>query len=860
LTESQIVNLKHLVSSTDTPTTGSVTADDKFMVYSYQGKKPNLSVYDNKTQVNTTGNTIVFNSTENTLTVNFAAGGTNNISINEKIRIAGDFTNSSALARGAINGREFTVSNVDTSSNSITINTTGLAFPDDGFTLTENDIFIMSDESETVEAFFEGADNVYDGALVNFSSEKIIIREKGDATKHSYTNKAVADLLPLSSNFNIKTDPTAAVTASTDAAAFPTGKTITGVASTSANGTDATFTVKTDANGKIENVLIETTGFGYEVGDEVTISAANLAALDGDDNTSEGDYADIVITVEKGNILQVSHGQFNISQNVAGVFKDSLDVLGLKKADLSQDLSVTTDWVDERAPAIKVNYDEVTQRLQFTVDRTVLGTGTESNFNSFSVFGATTAEESNNLGIPTQDDASVSLIRGGEILSTEPFVADGEEIQLNDKRYGASVTYNSDTQTFTFASGSTGEYIDTNGALGVVEEQKASGISVGRYSLSQVDGSIIDASAHFSGDNHLMAVGTSKNDVIAESGRGLASTPAISVGDAANEDLTSVFRLNNTGGENIFNVSVNGISGVIELPSGFYVGSTLAEALQSRINQIQDPETGDTVGGVIVRYDGTTNNFTFTTGTTGDQSTIKVKGAARLGLDDVPLGVGTVPKIYNLVQAKTPQGVALYVNAAGEVVQTPPENLVEGYYPLYIDEGELTFDNAGKILSPKNNVHYEKQEEGFSIALDIDFGQSTQFAQPFSVLNVEQDGFTSGRLDGLEIDASGTIRANYTNGQNNPLGKIVLANFNNQNGLKQIGNATYVETAVSGEAQVGEAGSEGYGNILSGSLERSNVDITEELVNLITAQRNFQASAKAIETTTTLTTTIINIR
>ena len=128
------------------------------------------------------------------------------------------------------------------------------------------------------------------------------------------------------------------------------------------------------------------------------------------------------------------------------------------------------------------------------------------------------------------------------------------------------------------------------------------------------------------------------------------------------------------------------------------------------------------------------------------------------------------------------------------------------------------------------------------------------------MLTVEQDGFTSGRLDGIEIDSSGTIRANYTNGQNNPLGKIVVANFNNQNGLKQIGNATYTETAVSGTPQVGEAGSEGFGNILSGSLERSNVDITEELVNLITAQRNFQASAKAIETTTGLTQTIINIR
>ena len=714
-----------------------------------------------------------------------------------------------------------------------------------------------------LKPFFEGADNVYEGAQVNFSSQKIIIRERGDATKHSYTNKAIANLEPLTSNYTIATDPTAAVTASTDAASFPVSKTLSGVASTTtAGGTGATFKVTTDANGKIDTVLIDTTGFGYTKGDTVTITAAQLAAADGVNlaGTTAGTYKDIVVTVDDANILQVSHGQFDINQNVAGVSKDSLDVLGLKTAGMAQDLKVTTDWVDERAPAIKVNYDEVTQRLQFTVDRTVLGTGTESNFNSFSVFGATTAEESNNLGIPTQDDASVSLIRGGEILSTEPFVADGEEIQLNDKRYGASVTYNSDTQTFTFASGSTGEFIDTNGALGVNEQQKASGILIGRYSLSQVDGSIIDANAHFSGDNHLMAVGTSKNDAIAEAGRGLASTPAVSIGDAANEDLTSVFRLNNTGGENIFNVSVNGISGVIELPSGFYVGSTLAEALQSRINQIQDPQTGDTVGGVTVRYDGTTNNFTFTTGTTGDQSTIKVKGAARLGLDDVALGVGTVPKIYNLVQATNAQGVALYVNAAGEVVQTPPENLVEGYYPLYIDEGELTFDNAGKIVSPKNNVHYEKQEEGFSIALDIDFGQSTQFAQPFSVLNVEQDGFTSGRLDGLEIDASGTIRANYTNGQNNPLGKIVLANFNNQNGLKQIGNATYVETAVSGEAQVGEAGSEGYGNILSGSLERSNVDITEELVNLITAQRNFQASAKAIETTTTLTTTIINIR
>ena len=77
----------------------------------------------------------------------------------------------------------------------------------------------------------------------------------------------------------------------------------------------------------------------------------------------------------------------------------------------------------------------------------------------------------------------------------------------------------------------------------------------------------------------------------------------------------------------------------------------------------------------------------------------------------------------------------------------------------------------------------------------ISTSTSTQLAQPFSVLTVEQDGFTSGRLDIIEIDLGNHPRELH-NGQNNPLGKIVVANFNNQNGLKQIGNATYTETAV----------------------------------------------------------------
>ena len=528
--------------------------------------------------------------------------------------------------------------------------------------------------------------------------------------------------------------------------------------------------------------------------------------------------------------------------------------------------SASIGWVDRRNPPVQVSFDEINQRLAFTVDRTVLGTGTSSNFNAFTVYGAADADSTNGIGISTANNASQVLIRGGEVLHAGSFIADGDEIQLNDKRYGVKVGYNSDTKNFTVSSGTTGETIAADGALGVDTAQKASNIQIGRRNL--IGTGVVDPSEVINldnqiignGSNVLMGFDSNSNDYLYTGGTGLASDAAVAVGRAAQSDLTEVFRLNSTNGENVFNVSVNGINGIIEIPAGNYVGTTLATALEQRINQISDPDTGEVVGGVEVRYSPTDNNFTFTTGTTGSTSTIKVKGTARLGLADVPLGVGSVPKIFNLVQATNADGVALYVDASGNVVTSPPENLVEGYYPLYIDEGELTFDKTGRLVSPRNNVSYEQQAEGFSISLDIDYSASTQFAQPFSVLSVEQDGFTSGRLDGLEIDSSGTIRANYTNGQNTPLGKIVVANFNNQNGLKQIGNATYVETAVSGTPQVGEAGSEGFGNILSGSLERSNVDITEELVNLITAQRNYQASAKAIETTTSLTQTIINIR
>jgi flagellar hook protein FlgE len=174
-----------------------------------------------------------------------------------------------------------------------------------------------------------------------------------------------------------------------------------------------------------------------------------------------------------------------------------------------------------------------------------------------------------------------------------------------------------------------------------------------------------------------------------------------------------------------------------------------------------------------------------------------------------------------------------------------------------LDDGELTFNQLGELTSPITKVSYKGQTGG---DITVDYSEATNFAQPFSAQSANQDGFAAGRLTNLEIDNYGSVKAGYSNGSNVTLGKIIIANFTNNSGLKQIGNSTFSATAASGAAELGEAAEDGYGSILSGSLEKSNVDITEELVNLITAQRNYQAAAKAMETTTSMTQTIINIR
>ena len=546
-------------------------------------------------------------------------------------------------------------------------------------------------------------------------------------------------------------------------------------------------------------------------------------------------------------------------------------------AKIFQEISITDDWVDETDPALKITYDSSGQNFTLQGIPSKIGTSTASKMFSFSAYSPGEGNKANAIGLKTQSNKASSNIGGGALLKAESVLFTGDQIAADTQRaYGVEVSYNNLTRKFSIASGSTGENIPANSAVGVGDSgQASSNIEIGRLAI--VDGVATVSNAGIGGTSALLGINatTAITTVTADtSGKGLQSSAAVLSGKTSNEDLSEDFFLSDAAEETIFVVNVNDITAAIQVPEGVYNGTSLATALESRINQMED-SAGNTVNGVAVTYSTVDNAFTFTTGTTGLNSKIFVSASSRMGLNDLELVTGTTPSFVNMATAtaSSATGQSLYVNDAGTTTTLAPENswtaTTDGSFAkVFLRPGELTFDTQGNLVSPIQKVGYQGDfaadaaagTNALSIDLDLNFDGSTQFASDFNVRSVTQDGQTVGKLDGLDVAANGLVSANYTNGLNIALGRLVMVNFNNQNGLKQIGNATYVETSVSGVAAVGEAGADGYGTILSGSLERSNVDITEELVNLITAQRNFQANAKTIETNTTLTQAIIQIR
>jgi flagellar hook protein FlgE len=197
----------------------------------------------------------------------------------------------------------------------------------------------------------------------------------------------------------------------------------------------------------------------------------------------------------------------------------------------------------------------------------------------------------------------------------------------------------------------------------------------------------------------------------------------------------------------------------------------------------------------------------------------------------------------------------IYFNPNGTLDTTRTTNFIVSNWTVYNEDGTLA--NA---LDPEPAGTLPLPDPPTSSNFEIRVDNSTQFGAAFSVNSVNQDGFSSGQLSGLNVDDSGTIFARFTNGESLTLGQVILADFTNQQGLQPIGDTAWAQTFESGDPIINAPGTSSLGAIQSGALEESNVDLSEQLVALIIAQRNFQASAKTIETADQTTQTIINLR
>lgn len=178
----------------------------------------------------------------------------------------------------------------------------------------------------------------------------------------------------------------------------------------------------------------------------------------------------------------------------------------------------------------------------------------------------------------------------------------------------------------------------------------------------------------------------------------------------------------------------------------------------------------------------------------------------------------------------------------------------------------LTFDANGQL--PTAPAPFTVSATAASLgtgaaALDIAVTtqpDTTQYNAPFNMAAQSQNGNTTGQLTGISVGSNGLIQASYSNGQSIPLGAVALVNFSAPQSLKQVGNNSWIETVDSGAPNVGQPGTGTFGSIQGGALEQSNVNITQELVNLITAQRNFQANAQAIQVDKTASDSVLQIR
>ena len=493
-----------------------------------------------------------------------------------------------------------------------------------------------------------------------------------------------------------------------------------------------------------------------------------------------------------------------------------------KLANLPAGTKITGDLIAQEATNQLIKGFGVS-RGTFTTSSVVAATGNTTEGTTTSTAGSLTTTVVTTAGTTALPGTITTTVTG----------------PANNQRYGMKVGFDAVNKQFYMESGTTGD---------------ASSITVSGVST---------AAANALG---LKAAVVSTETVAT---RGIPSTAATTSGSTPTVNTATNFSVDAT--NNKFIVTVDGIKSTVSLDIREYSLAEFTQALQDKINAMQEVRTDGLtpkeVNGVKVAFDTVKKAFKFTSGTTGADSFMKISGEPIWGLSAVEASRGETSSWIQPTQHVdyvngTPQ--PKYIDAQGnETTSTDGYVGLPTWSPVYLDKGELTFDTGGNLVSPIEGTQLETVYlaggKG-ALRINIDYSASTQYSSAFAVLSQSQDGAPEGDLVGVTIGNDGLVSASFSNGSQKSLAKILLANFSSPVGLRQIGDSSFLASAASGKPILGTPGSAGFGTLRAGATERANVDLTQELVDLITAQRNFQANAKAIETSSTMTSAIINLR
>jgi flagellar hook-basal body protein len=666
----------------------------------------------------------------------------------------------------------------------------------------------------------------------NIKGEKMFVNKYGDlqplsVVKDFLTNNAKTQKFSLDQLTNKQVSQAASITGAASAKDLVTGIDFSTLVATENN-----------AKSKLTNL------FKIEVdGSSVNVDLSHLAK-------STTPLTGTMIATEMTNYLNTQFGDeryfefpdeasSKIGLTVDGVLK-SVDLAYGKVSAKKTTAEVLTDLQAKVNTAvgdtkIVVSYDNVARTFKFVDTTTIPRSLTINAPAANAVFGLTAT--------------AVALTSTGLMLNQVAPNSESFIRPVADQRFGMKVTYNTGDKTFNFASGTTGD---------------ASTISI-----TPIDASTGAVTNDAGANNLALSIFGLKTSAVVKSEevalRGKVSVPAVALGTAPSINMNNNFSV--TAENNSFIVAVDDVRGTVTIPVGTdYSLAKFTKELEKQINLLADA-TGKTVSGVKVTFDAVNQRFNFTTATATSSSFIKVSGKGPWGLEDPQSGLGTTSTWIKPTQsAETAAGTSklVYIDETGkETTNGDGFTKAPVWTPIYLDKGELTFDTGGNIVSPSSALQLETVflagGKG-ALTININYSKSTQFTSPFAVLAQSQDGAPEGDLVGVTIANDGLVSASYSNGTQKSLAKILLVNFSNQSGLQQKGDSSFLASAASGNPILGTAGGAGFGTIRAGATERSNVDLTAELVDLITAQRNFQANAKAIETSTTMTQAIINIR